>query len=171
MIFIKYFFIFCVLCLCTIIGNNYSKKYSIRVQELEEMKNILNVFKAKIRFTAQGIGEIFEQIYQDNQDNIGKIFYDASKLMENENSQKAWQMAVNNAKESTMLKNDDIIAILSLGKMLGNTDVEGQISQIELCINLVQEQINQAMEEKKKNAKLYKTLGMAAGLVLAIILV
>ena len=55
--------------------------------------------------------------------------------------------------------------------MLGNTDLEGQVSQIDLTINLLKEQIKQATEEKNKNSKLYKTLGIATGLTMAIILI
>lgn len=34
--------------------------------------------------------------------------------------------------------------------MLGNTDVEGQVSQIELTQNVLQEQIKIAQEERKR---------------------
>lgn len=70
--YIKYILIFFVFSIFASIGNMYSKKYYNRLQELEELLNMLNVFKAKIKFTAQSIQEIFEQIYQDNQDCIGK---------------------------------------------------------------------------------------------------
>ena len=64
--YIKYILIFFVFSIFASIGNMYSKKYYNRLQELEELLNMLNVFKAKIKFTAQSIQEIFEQIYQDN---------------------------------------------------------------------------------------------------------
>ena len=132
---------------------------------------VLNVFKAKIKFTAQSIQEIFEQIYQDNQDCIGKIFKDAIAFMQEETGGKSWEVAVENSINNTSLQKEDIDVLKSLGKMLGNTDLEGQVSQIDLTINLLKEQIKQATEEKNKNSKLYKTLGIATGLTMAIILV
>lgn len=169
--YIKYILIFFVFSIFASIGNMYSKKYYNRLQELEELLNMLNVFKAKIKFTAQSIQEIFEQIYQDNQDCIGKIFKDAIAFMQEETGGKSWELAVENSINNTSLQKEDIDVLKSLGKMLGNTDLEGQVSQIDLTINLLKEQIKQATEEKNKNSKLYKTLGIATGLTMAIILV
>ena len=90
--------------------------------------------------------------------------------MEESNSKEAWEKAVDEAEITTNLKKEDITAIKTLGKMLGNTDVEGQVSQIELTQNVLQEQIKIAQEERKKNSKLYRTLGLASGLTVAIIL-
>ena len=90
--------------------------------------------------------------------------------MEELNSKKAWEKALDEAELTTNLKKEDITSIKTLGKMLGNTDVEGQVSQIELTQNVLQEQIKLAQEERKKNSKLYRTLGLASGLTIAIIL-
>ena len=57
-----------------------------------------------------------------------------------------------------------------LGKLLGQTDVEGQVSEIEVTENFLDTQIEKAEEEKKKNQKMYKTLGVVVGLVFCIIL-
>lgn len=53
----------------------------------------------------------------------------------------------------------------------GKTDVEGQVSQIELTITFINNQISKAELEREKNEKLYKTLGGIIGLALVIILV
>ena len=55
--------------------------------------------------------------------------------------------------------------------MLGQTDVDGQISQIEITQNFLGVQIKQALEEKQKNEKLYSRLGTTIGLVIIIILI
>lgn len=52
----------------------------------------------------------------------------------------------------------------------GKTDVEGQVSQIEITNSFLDIQIEQSEEEKKKNEKLYKTLGITVGLGIVIIL-
>ncbi len=170
MIFIKYILIFFVFLIFLAIGNIYSKKYTSRVIELEKMNNMLNIFKAKIKFTCSTIEEIFTQIYEDNKDNIGAIFKKANTYMQDENSKDAWEKAIEESELTTSYNKEDIRVIKTLGKMLGNTDVEGQVSQIELTQNMLTEQINQAQEERKKNSKLYRTLGLASGLTIAIIL-
>lgn len=171
MIFIKYILIFFILMIFSTIGNLYSKKYVNRVEDLEKMKSMLNVFKAKIKFTGLTIQEIFSQLYQDNQDNIGEIFKVANEYMNDKSTKDAWNTALDDMKNKNDLNPEDINVLKSLGKMLGNTDIEGQVSQIELTENLLNEKIVEAQEAKKKNAKLYKTLGIATGLAIAIILI
>lgn len=55
--------------------------------------------------------------------------------------------------------------------MLGKTDSEGQINQIEEIKELLNIQIQNANKDKEKNEKLYKTLGMTIGLAIVIILI
>ena len=49
--FIKYCMLFFVFLIATLIGKNISQKYKFRLDELEELKNALNIFKSKIKFT------------------------------------------------------------------------------------------------------------------------
>ena len=58
----------------------------------------------------------------------------------------------------------------TLSKLLGQTDSEGQISQIEITQNFLNTQIKDAEEEKRKNEKLYSKLGTTIGLAIVIIL-
>ncbi len=71
---IKYFMLLLVFIASSLIGRCIAKKYSYRLEELEEMKNILNVFKSKIRFTYEPIPEIFKEIASNAKENIGRIF-------------------------------------------------------------------------------------------------
>ena len=61
--------------------------------------------------------------------------------------------------------------IKNFGKMLGKTDKEGQVSQIELTKTFIEMQIEKAKVEEQKNCKLYKTLGAVVGLAFVIILI
>lgn len=49
--------------------------------------------------------------------------------------------------------------------------MDGQLSQIEVTESFLDEQIRQAQEEKNKNEKLYKKLGMSIGMAIVIILI
>lgn len=49
--------------------------------------------------------------------------------------------------------------------------MQGQISEIEMTIDFVDTQIQDAEQECKKNEKMYKTLGTIVGLAIVIILI
>ena len=166
---IKYFMLLLVFIASSLIGRFIAKKYSYRLEELEEIKNILNVFKSKIRFTYEPIPEIFREIASNAQENIGPIFEKAGKNMQDFCAGEAWEKAVQTSE--TNLTNEDLHVLLMLSKMLGQTDVEGQISQIEITENFLEKQITEAEEEKNKNEKLYRKLGTTIGLAIVIILI
>ena len=166
---IKCFMLLLVFIASSFIGRCIAKKYSYRLEELEEIKNILNVFKSKIRFTYEPIPEIFREMASNAKENIGQIFEEARKNMQNFSAGEAWENAVQTSE--TNLTDEDKHVLLMLSKMLGQTDVEGQISQIEITENFLGKQIKEAQQEKDKNEKLYRKLGTTIGLAIVIILI
>ena len=66
-----------------LIGKLIAKKYTYRLEELEEIKNILNVFKSKIKFTYEPIPQIFKEISENcKKDSIRTIFKKARRKYE-----------------------------------------------------------------------------------------
>lgn len=165
---IKYFILFLILLSSSLIGKFLSKKYVYRLEELEEIKNALNILKTKIKFTYEPIPDIFREISESTSKNVGNIFKQASKKMENTTANNAWEQSVEEAE--TNLKLEDKNVIKKLSKLLGQTDVEGQVSQIEITENFLETQIKEAVHEKQKNEKLFTRLGTIMGLAIVIIL-
>ena len=168
---IKYIFLLALFLASSKIGKMLSQKYSYRVEELEEMKNGLNIFKTKIKFTYETIPEIFEEISKNITKNIANIFNLAIKKLKNMSATEAWEQAIESEKKNTNLNEEDIRVIKLLSKQLGSTDIDGQISQIEITEHFLDTQIKQAQQEKEKNQKLYQKLGTTMGLVIVILLI
>ena len=165
---IKYFILFLILILATMIGRFLSKKYVYRSEELEDIKNALNILKSKIKFTYEPIPEIFGEISKTSGKNVSNLFEIAKNKMSDLTANEAWKEAVEESQNN--LKKEDKDVLKTLSKLLGQTDAEGQISQIEITENFLESKIQEAMEEKKKNEKLYTRLGTIMGLAIVIIL-
>lgn len=165
---IKYFLLFIILVACSLIGRYLSKKYVIRVNELEEIKNALNMFQSKIKFTYEPIPEIFGQIAQNTSKSVGQVFQLAKEKMETSTANIAWEEAIEESE--TNLTKEDKYVLKTLSKLLGQTDVEGQTSQIEITQKFLETQLKEALEQKEKNEKLYSKLGTTIGLAIVIIL-
>ena len=166
---VKYLLLIGIFGLSTAIGFLISKSYQNRVVELKEFKNILNIMKTKIKFTYEPLAEIFKQISKDNDTEIEKIFGQMANQLSYYQVKEVWENCIQDADISIKQEDKDILK--KLGKLLGQKDVDGQISEIEVTENFLNMQIENAEEEKKKNQKIYKTLGVVAGLVFVIILV
>ena len=163
---IIYTFIFL---LSSLIGVLISRKYVSRVDELKEFKNALNLFKTKIRYTYEPLPDIFSEISNSTNSNISNVFRVASNKMNVLPAGVAWNIALDLDKLN--INEEDKSISNKLGNLLGKTDISGQLNQIELTTDFLDEQISKAEKEKEKSEKLYKTLGMIIGLAIVIILI
>ena len=82
----------------------------------------------------------------------------------------AWESTIDEYNLLNISKEDKKI-LNGLGKLLGKTNKDGQISEIELTEQFLDMQIEKAEKERIKNEKLYKTLGGIVGCTLVIILI
>ena len=168
---IKYIILFLIFIASSMLGKLLSKKYEERLEELEELKTALNFFKTKIKFTYNTIPEIFKEISENTTQNVSYIFKSTIKNLKENTIFKAFDKAIDDSRNITNLTDEDARVLKLLSKQLGNTDIEGQVSQIEITENFLDVQIKQAQEEKDKNQKLYQKLGTTIGLVIVILLV
>ena len=164
---IKYFNLMGIIFVCSYIGILKAQKYETRVIELNKFQNALSVFKAKMEFTHEPIKNIFEEISKVIYKDEKNIFKET--IMSNQRINENWIIQSEELKDK--LNNEDIYIIKSFGKLLGKTDMQGQVSEILLTKKLVEKQINQAEIERQKNSKLCKTMGIISGLGICIILI
>ena len=138
-----------IFCTSTIIGVLISKKYSNRVNILKDLKNALNIFEVKINYSLETIPEIFNEISNKIKGPAGKIFSDTVFNINNKGmlAGTAWENAVDS--NSNELNKEDIKSIKTLGKLLGSTDVEGQINQIELVRKFIDTRNRRSNTRKK----------------------
>lgn len=171
MIVIKYTLLLIIFITSTSIGILLSKRSVHRVIELKEFKKTINMIENKMKFTYEPLGEIFYDIHINSNGTISEIYKDASELIKTMSTKQAWNQAIKQNEEKLYIDTEDKNTILNLGKMLGTTDIEGQVSELELTLSFIDIQISKAEEEKKKNEKLYKSLGSIIGLTIVIILI
>ena len=139
---IKYLELILILSASTYIGILISKKYLNRVKDLKEMKNALNIFATKIKFTYEPIPQIFKEISEKVKPNIANIFLLASNKMENINAGDAWIQALEES-NTNMIK-EDVETLKTLSNLLGKVDIEGQVNEIELVETFLDTQIELA---------------------------
>lgn len=106
---------------------------------------------------------ISKSIYLDN----NNIFQRTKKYMNASDVNSAWNKAI---EEEIKITKEDKEILKMFGKLLGKTDKKGQISEIDLSLNFIENQIQHAEFEKNKSTKLYKSLGVFVGIGITIII-
>lgn len=76
------------------------------------------------------------------------------------NVNEAWRSAVTENSFFLNLKKEDVELIKSFGNMLGKTDIEGQVSEINQFLTLLDGQIATCEEEKNKIPNYIKVWGL-----------
>ena len=168
MLIIKLIISVLIVYICTYLGIYKAKSYEIREKELKNLKNAFSFFRSKIEFTYEPIKDIFTQISKVIYDSKNNVFLKYVEYLEKETTENAWIMAVENGMHN--IKKEDKEILKMFGKLLGKTDKNGQISEIELTQEFLEKQIENAEFEKNKNSKLYKSLGTLLGVGIIIIL-
>ncbi|MCI9177474.1 MAG: hypothetical protein HFJ28_02605 [Clostridia bacterium] len=169
MLVFKLFILALIIVASSTIGILFSKRYFNREKEIKEMKTALNMFATKIKFTYEPIPNLFREIANKIEGNVGNIFEIAATKMDEKSAGEAWEEALNQMPHN--FNKEDLAVLKNLSKLLGQTDLEGQLSQIETVNEFLKNQLENALEERRKNEKMYRTLGIVSGLTIAIILI
>ena len=111
---------------------------------------------------------VIAQVAAYDYSTVEDILKKAEEKMEKTTADVAWEQAVEETNNN--LKEEDKNVLKMLSKLLGKTDTDGQISQIEITENFLEGQIKAAMEAKQKNERLYTRLGTIVGLAIVIVL-
>ena len=155
------------------IGFAFSKDCSRRPQELRDLQAMLQIFENEISYLSNLLTDAFEKVYKSSNSTVSVFFEKTVEFLRegNMNASQAWEKAVRNKIGTTALKNEDEEILVSFGKMLGNSDLAGQIKNIQLTMYQIKLQEQKAEALRKKYETMYKTLGVLGGTALVIMLV
>lgn len=155
--------------LCTALGIIKSKKYESREYILREAIGMFEGIKSEINYTLTPIPNAIESVRQNMKTVLKEVMGAVSfELLQYNASADAITCEIAKLEELTPYDRQVISnGIISLGK----SSIEAQSGTINMTCATLKSQLQDSVEEKKKNSKLYKTVGLATGLMLAIVLI
>lgn len=156
------------------LGFFLSKDCSKRPGELRTLQGLLQMLENEMCFLSNLLADSFDKIIKSSDSIVTVFFEDTINYLKNNeslNASEAWESAVRSNIKRTSLKKEDEEIIVSFGKMLGASDLEGQVKNIRLTLNQLKMQEQKAEESKKKNESMYRSLGILSGLAIVIILI
>ncbi len=194
MLFIRAFGVGLILFSSTAIGLLYANRLKEQIEELETIKKLLLMLRGEIKYTKTPLPDAFASIAVRMKEPFGSFLEELAKQMENPERIKGpygellfkvagqmdsmkgqtlaqiWEACVAEyLKESALLK-EEKEKWVHFGSQLGYLDKEMQVSTIELYLEQVQEEIKNAQENFKRNGKLYRMMGVMAGIFLVILM-
>lgn len=162
-----------ILSASSFLGYTLSRECTRRPEELRELQGMLQIFENEISFMSNVLADAFCNVCKGSRSHVGNFFSQTAVILKQRkgiNASDAWEMAVRNNMGKTALNKEDQEILISFGKMLGSSDLEGQIRNIRLTMNQLQQQEKKAEEAKKKSQSMYRNLGVLGGLAIIVIL-
>lgn len=154
---------------CTILGIFKSKKYETREHILRESILLFSGIENEIKYSLTTLPNAIEMVRHNMKTMLKEVLGAISvNMLEGKHEIQDITLELDRLIELTSYDKQ----IISQGlNMLGASDVEGETGVIRLAISNLESQLMDATENKKKNSKLYKTVGMATGLMIAIVFI
>lgn len=158
---------------CTFLGYILSADCRKRPQQLRDLQGMLQMFENQISYLSDILSEAFERICRVCRSEAA-VFFEATVdlLKENRNMSagQAWEQAVRDNIRKTALDREDEGILLEFGKMLGSTDIDGQVKNIRLTQEQLRHQEEKAEAGRSRNEKMYRSLGLLGGIAVVIVL-
>lgn len=138
-----------------------------RYKNLLKIENGLKILGSEIEYGSGYIDDILVNVGES----VGMegIFKAAAKIKDKPIARR-WSEAVNADKKKLFLSDEDTQLLLMLSPELGMTDKKSQVRAVEHIKKLIDGQIPDAKEEYLTKSRLFKSMGVAVGLFLIVIL-
>ena len=156
------------------IGQLKAKTYDNRVYHLQELITTLKVLESEMKYRLDPLPDLFYRVSKIKEGMSGDLLCIAAELLKGQSSMDlpaCWKEAVHTAYLESALKPEDKRIITDFGIELGKTDMESQKGMFVRTYSLLEEQVNEAAEDKKTKGKMYKSLGPAVGMLIVILLI
>ena len=154
---IKLYLCILILFCGAVIGLHLSQKLTRRKEILTEFEVLFHRALIRIEYNAGDLCEVFS-------DNFAAYEFEHTIPFEIQ-----WGRFINGF--SYLLTKDDIAMLLSFTKELGASDCESQRRHISLYSDMLKEHIDEAQEEIRKKAKVYRIIPLSVGIVISLMVI
>ena len=158
----------------SLIGIVLAKVYSTRVSNIMDMITAFEILYTKISYNQSTLDEIFMDIGTQIGGGVGEIFSEMGIAFEGNmlyTADELWVRVIEENIKKCDFSFDDIQVINEFSYMLGKSDIEGQLRNIDMTISRLKSQLIRAENEEKKYSKMYRNVGILGGMGLAVILI
>ena len=163
----------CVLLILSTSLLGYIKAYSYkqRTHELEDILEILRILNLEITYRKEPLHKALIKCSALKQCWFAGILETcAERLKSRDDINKAWNESITSAKGTCPLctKDTEILKDMVLG--LGRSDIYGQEKIFEPAVKRIEMNLTEAKENERVQGRMYRSLGVSAGIVIAVIL-
>ena len=166
---LKYAGLAIIIAITSFAGCYFSSALKTRLINLKKINFLIDEIIILLRYKASTVYEITACLASNER-------FDDFKFISNITSdtsisfQHNWSNAVK-AQPPLCLRANDLEILSDIGKNLGTSDIEGQLSMLSLQRAELENHISAAEKDYEKKSKLYRSLGVLAGAFISVMLI
>ncbi|HHV17473.1 MAG TPA: stage III sporulation protein AB, partial [Thermoanaerobacterales bacterium] len=129
--------------------------------------------ESEINYGHSPLPEALRSISKKCEKDVTELFAETAKNLSSRDgltAGEAWEKSLKDFYNNSYITDNDYEILLAFGKYLGSTDKQDQIKNIRLALSNLKQQEITSIEEKQKNEKLWKYLGILSGLMIFLLL-
>lgn len=155
-------------------GQLKAKSYDNRLTYLQDFISTLKILESEMKYRLDPLPEVFSRMSKSKKGLSGELLGKTCEIRNENHSfdfSSCWHAAVDAIYQDSSLTLKDRQIISDIGIDLGKTDMLGQSSLFSRAFTLLNDQVAEAIEEKKTKGKMYKSLGAAVGVLIVILFI
>ncbi len=154
------------------IGVAYVNSMKKRIYSLSQMIELFTVLKIKLEYELCAIPELFRLIIKQEQGTyVCFLEHCISEIDAGASLKIAWNKSVDKFSREMNLSSNDTALLIDFSQALGDTDVSGQISNLEMYIELLHKNLKDAEKELTDKSRVSISCSLFLGLLVSILLI
>lgn len=155
----------------TCVGVIKASSYKARRIELENTIELLRILQMDIIYRKDSLYKTFMKTAALKDCWFAGVLRSCSNMLrEHMTIDDAWQTSIDRSMAMCPLYHDDLEILKDIAMGIGKSDANGQANIFEPALLRLASAYSEAAEQEKKQGRMYRSLGAAAGLVTVILL-
>ncbi|MDR3238487.1 MAG: stage III sporulation protein AB [Clostridiales bacterium] len=155
-----------------LLGLYWASRETFRADDLNEWKKALLILKSEIAFSSAPLPEAMEHIAERTVKPVSPIFHtfaESLTMKTKESVGRLWREAIARWEKQSFLAPEDWECLRAFGANLGYLDKAMQLNTIEMTLSYIDAKITFLSQHSETNQKMYRSLGVLGGLLIAVI--
>lgn len=163
-----------VIAFSTVAGFKLGNSYKERIAQLKMVKQFLILLRGEIRYHKTPIDEALKNVHGRSGkeiDTMLEFILDEINKDDKREFKEIWREGVIVLKNNSDLSTADLNKLLDFGENIGFLNVDGQLSNIDLYLENLEEDIKSLTAKTDEKCRIYNVCGVLTGIFIVLLIV
>lgn len=158
----------------SLLGFGAARSLEAEYLQLEKIRQILVMIQSEMQYGRSFLAEAFLTVSDTQEEPYAgwlRTMYEKMCSKKTGSLSLIWEEAARSSLKELVLHEREKKRLYDLGRYLGQADLKGQIRHMDMYIRHLEEEMADRRRSMQTRKKLYRVLGVTAGILLAILLI